>query len=134
MVAKWRKGSAHVGTEFGTAIDLPLFKGAYHVTAKGGAFVHEIPGTTWWAAVTCQLRITHPSGEETLDSATFEVSEDGPEYGTFTLQGVTRIDTNGTETVRLECKDDGGVGGDMTVLRNLNLHAMQIGGYTQSQQ
>ncbi len=133
VTAKWIKGDWWPTTSFYPAAKLVLGRGAYHVTAKGGGFVHEIPGTTWWSAVTCQLRISHPTGEEILDSATFEISEDGPEFGTFTLQGVTRIDTNGTETVRLECKDDGGVGGEMTVLRNLNLHAMQIGGYTQTQ-
>ncbi len=76
-----------MGTSFYPVAKLMLGKGSYHVTAKGEAFVHEIPGTTWWAAVTCQLRITHPNGEEILDSATFEVSEDGPEYGTFTPPG-----------------------------------------------
>lgn len=133
VTAKWVKGDWWPSTSFSPAAKINVGRGAYHVTAKGGGFVHEILGSTWWAAVTCQLRIQHPTGQDILDSATFEISEDGPEFGTFMLQGVTRVETDGTETIRLECKDDGGVGGEMTVLRNLNLHVTPIGGYTQTQ-
>jgi len=135
MVAKWRKGSAHVGTEFGTAIDLPLFKGAYHVTAKGGAHMPEALGYEYWAAVTCQLRVTHAGGaEEILDTAIVEVSDGGPEYASFALQGVMRVGTAVPESARLVCKDDGGPGGLLVLVRNLNLHATPIAGYAQSEQ
>lgn len=135
VVAKWRKGSAHIGTEFATGIDIPLQKGAYHVTAKGGAFMIEAPLHEWWAAVTCQLKVTHANGtSEILDSAIIEVSDGGPEYASFALQGVMRVGTSVPESALLQCKDDGGPGGDLVVVRNLNLHAMPISGYAQSQQ
>lgn len=135
VVAKWRKGSASPSTEFGTAIDLPLQKGAYHVTAKGGAHMPEALGHEYWAAVRCELRVTHADGKlEIMDSTTVEVSDGGPEYAAFALQGVMRVGTAVPESAKLMCKDDGGPGGMIVLVRNLNLHATPIAGYAQTQQ
>jgi hypothetical protein len=133
--AKWRKGNWVPGTEYYPAIDLTLFKGAYHVTAKGTAYLYEALGHEYWAAVTCQLRVPHADGTmEVMDTAVVEVSDGGPEFASFALQGVMRVGTSVPETAQVACMDDGGPGGKLVVLRHLNLHATPIAGYVQSQQ
>lgn len=135
--AKWRKGSVAFGTSYATVVDLTMFKGAYHVTAKGTAYMQEVLGHDYWAAVTCQLRVTHADGKlEIMDAGVVEVSDGGPEYASFALQGVMRIATSVPETAQLACKDDGGYGygDDAVTLQNLNLHATPISGYVQIEQ
>jgi len=135
VVAKWRKGNWKPGEDYYSAIDLTMFKGVYHVTAKGTAYMYEALGHEYWAAVTCQLRVKHANGKsEVMDTTVVEVSDGGPEYGSFALQGVMRIDTSVPETAEVACKDDGGPGGKLTVLRHLNLHGLPISGYVQVQQ
>ncbi|MDA0181073.1 hypothetical protein OJ997_12265 [Solirubrobacter phytolaccae] len=134
--AKWRKGSVAFGSSYGTVVDLPLFKGAYHVTAKGTAYMQEVLGHDYWSAVTCQLRVTHADGKlEIMDAGVVEVSDGGPEYASFALQGVMRVGTAVPETAQLACKDDGGYGygDDAVTLQNLNLHAVPVSGYVQTQ-
>ncbi|RKQ92490.1 hypothetical protein C8N24_2339 [Solirubrobacter pauli] len=133
MLAKWNSKNWNVGTSFSTLSKIELAQGAYHVTAKGTAWLTEQPYGRAWAAVTCELRIRHYNGVwDSLDATTVEVSDEGPEYGTFSLQGLTRVDTADTESVRLDCKDDGGPQGKYVLLRNVNLHVLPIGGYTQT--
>jgi len=137
VFAKWVSGNWYPGDVFDTAARLTLTGGNYHVTAKGTAFMSEVPGVQAWSAVTCQLRTKHVTGfgtDEILDTAIFEVSDDGPQYVTFSLQGVMNVPVGYAQTVRLDCKDDDDLlGGDFDLLRNLNLHVEQVGAFTQTQ-
>ncbi|MBE2317032.1 hypothetical protein DVA67_013705 [Solirubrobacter sp. CPCC 204708] len=135
MISRWVASNLGVGTSFGAISKVELAKGAYHITAKGTAWLPEQPYGRAWAAVSCQLRIRHHDGVwDTLDATTVEVSDEGPEYGTFSMQGLTRVVTADPESIRFECKDDGGPQGQYVLLRNLNLHVMPIGDYTQTQE
>jgi hypothetical protein len=120
----------HVGETWKTLAMVDIPKGLYSVQGKAGAFMEEILGEEFWAAVTCRLYVSTPSDDDpVLDKATIEISDNGPEYASMPLMGLHHTPGLG-ETVKLQCKDDGGPGGANTTLRNVKLMVQQVGGWT----
>ena len=44
--------------------------------------------------------------------------------------GLAYVPAGQTDKLHLQCKDDGGFGGDLTTLNNIKVIAMQVGGYS----
>ena len=59
-----------------------------------------------------------------------EVSDDYNERASLGLMGLAYVPAGQTDKLHLQCKDDGGIGGDLTTLNNIKLIAQQVGGYT----
>jgi len=137
VFAKWVSGEWSPTDVFSTATKVSVTSGNYRVTAKGTATMNEMVLMQGWATITCQLRTKHATGfqtDEILDSTIVEVSDDGPQYGTFMLQGVMNVPVGYVQSVRLDCMSDTSVAGEgYDRLRNLNLHVEQIGAFTQTQ-
>lgn len=130
--ARFRNQNLYPAMWFTTVARLKLPKGLYRVSAKTVAFQDEVPGYEAWTLVTCRLVRNDPNGDiaEYLDQSQAEVSDEGPERSTLSLDGLVYVPAADGE-VAFQCKDDGGfISGPNNELRNSKLLAQQVGGYT----
>ena len=58
-----------------------------------------------------------------------EVSDDYNERASLPLMGFAYV-PSGTDKLHLQCKDDGGIGGDLNDLNNIKVIAQSVGGYS----
>jgi hypothetical protein len=126
----FRSGTHTAGTSYVTMATVDMPKGLYVVNGKASTYQKEILGTTWYAMVSCRLLQKSAAGAETvLDTSHTEVSDDGSERATLSVMSFAYV-PEGTDKLMLQCKDDGGIGGEMNELNNLKVMAQQVGGYS----
>ena len=76
--------------------------------------MREALGTEWWAMVSCRLLQKSPAGAETMqDVSHTEVSDDYNERASLGLMGLAYVPPPARRQLHLQCKDDGGFGGDL---------------------
>ena len=81
--------------------------------------------------VSCRLLQKSPAGAETVqDTSHTEVNDDYNERASLSLMGLAYVPAGQTDKLHLQCKDDGGVGGEMNTITNIKVIAQQVGGYT----
>ena len=87
-------------------------QGLHQVSGKASAYEYEVLGTDVWSMVTCRLLQHNPDGsDEVLDISQDGRRRRGPRSAwTMSLQGLANV-TTPTATLRLQCKDDGGLPG-----------------------
>jgi hypothetical protein len=127
----FRTGEKYVGTSYETLATVDMPAGMYVLSGKASTYQHEILGTDWWAMVSCRLLQKSPAGAETVqDTSHTEVNDDYNERASLGLMGLAYVPAGQTDKLHLQCKDDGGVGGEMNSINNIKVIAQQVGGYT----
>jgi hypothetical protein len=130
--AHFRSGYFDTGTSYASYAHVDLPAGLYTVSAKAGGWMDfpQVGPYSYWAQLTCRVRAVVDGETTNLDYAQFELSDHGPELGAMSLMGVLYVPAGKSATVHLDCKDDGGQGGDILELRYPKLMAQQVGGWT----
>ena len=127
----FRTGEKYVGTSYETLATVDMPAGMYVLSGKASTYQQEILGTDWWAMVSCRLLQKSPAGAETVqDTSHTEVNDDYNERASLGLMGLAYVPAGQTDKLHLQCKDDGGVGGEMNSINNIKVIAQQVGGYT----
>jgi hypothetical protein len=114
-----------------TAASLWVMPGKYHITAKAVARVDDehLIGEVW-ARITCRP-YRDPLGDEqwiALDQSQTEVSDDGPDVATISLEGVTTVTSSG-DMIRFVCRDSDTAGAGYDSMDQIKLFAQQVGSY-----
>jgi hypothetical protein len=128
--AHYKTGVWYTDTEYETIAWVNMPKGKHHVSAKATVYISEMLGEHF-AAVNCRLYQDPGNGAQmiALDQSQVEVSDDGPDLATISLEGLANVTTS-LQALKLQCKDDGGVGGMIVRLEQVKLFAQEIGGYS----
>ena len=110
-------------------VDLPA--GLHVLAGKASTYEREALGTEWWAMVSCRLLQKSPAGAETeQDVSHMEVGDDYNQRATLGLMGLAYVPAGQTDKLHLQCKDDGGIGGDLNHVTNVKVIAQEVGGYS----
>ena len=127
----FRANDKNVGTSYETVATVDMPAGLYALSGKASTYMYEALGTEWWAMVSCRLLQKSPAGAETVqDVSHTEVSDDYNERASLSVMGLAYVPAGQTDKLHLQCKDDGGIGGDMNSINNIKVIAQQVGGYT----
>ena len=127
----FRNGSHTIGTDYTTLATVDMPSGMFMLSGKANVYLSEMPVLEMWSMHTCRLLQKASSGAETVhDIATTEVSDDYSERSNLSMMGLAYVPPGQTDKLHLQCKDDGGIGGDMNSVNNIKVIAQQVGGYT----
>lgn len=129
--ANYKGGTWHqVGTSYATLAEVDLPKGMHTIQGKLTTGQGEVPLIEAWARVTCRIIQRSAGGAETLiDYTQAEVGDNANEFAALSMIGVAYV-PEGTDKAFLQCKDDGGPGGEYNNLAHIKLIAQQVGGYS----
>ena len=131
MKSVFRAGTWFPATFDQTAASLWVMPGKYHITAKAVARVDDehLIGEVW-AGITCRL-YRDPLGDGqsiALDQSQTEVSDDGPDLATISLEGVTTVTSSG-DRIEFVCRDSDTAGAGYDSMDQIKLFAQQVGSY-----